>query len=707
MTSASATVTSADPEVAGASMASMSSGAGRARAKGAAAAANPQDPLAPSPAVSASSSTVSGTQGPSLSRRAPGTEFFKVALETPPRARVLTFDGIDNLDSRTAGTGNYTNTNPNVEPSDGGLCAGNGFVVQIVNNALVVFDSASGIQLTVPVAINQLWQVAPYFPSPTTFGAYMTDPRCVFDRDTGRFFLSAVFINRNETTGDFIAPSATLFAVTASGDPRAHYALYRLPTTNDGTEGTPNLAPTCPCSLDEPKLAVSADALIVNGLVFTLFTGELVSQDVYAMSKFALAAGDASVPTAAYVNSTATRVEGNVSFINVARVSPDEQFPTEAGGVVYFVSDTDFTCSGVPVRQLALFALVNTRALRERNPDVRKLELVQTLVDSLIEYNNCEIGLSPFGGLPVTQKSGLRVLNTTAPLELLSSNDDSVREPVFAHGNLFVGLNDIVPGDSNRPPTVGIAFFLIKPSVTPGENGRPAEVTGPVFKAGVIAVENRRVAEHSVSVSSMGPAWLASPSRAPTCSEEAVGSEPVLAMRTQKIEADLENLRRELSALQASVADVRNESEESVKVCKEEASSVRNETENLRGLVSRQRDVAKQVEGLRQELEQGLAGSDARVSKVERDMRASERALAQKLALVRGANGERLDDLEERLPSPAAEKAEAVACASKRTEDQLARVEERIGLMLGLVSKGGQGTFFLLEPLSQRGLRQL
>ncbi|GAQ83690.1 hypothetical protein KFL_001580040 [Klebsormidium nitens] len=214
-----------------------------------------------------------------------------------------------------------------------------------------------------------------------------------------------------------------------------------------------------------------------------------------------------------------------------------------------------------------------------------------------------------------------------------------------------------------------------------GHSERNNEKLAISVSANLVALEELRSRVLALESKSPGPA---------KGSEEAVGSEPVLAMRTQKIEADLENLRRELSALQASVADVRNESEESVKVCKEEASSVRNETENLRGLVSRQRDVAKQVEGLRQELEQGLAGSDARVSKVERDMRASERALAQKLALVRGANGERLDDLEERLPSPAAEKAEAVACASKRTEDQLARVEERIGLMLGLVSKGGQ-----------------
>lgn len=172
-----------------------------------------------------------------------------------------------------------------------------------------------------------------------------------------------------------------------------------------------------------------------------------------------------------------------------------------------------------------------------------------------------------------------------------------------------------------------------------------------------------------------------------------VGEGSSLALRTQQIEADLANLRQEMSGLQATVAGVRNHSEKGVESCREEVSNVRKEAEDLRGLVNLQGNVTKQVEALRQELEQGLAGSDARVSKLEREMRASERALAQKLAHLRGADGERLDDVGERLPSPAAEKAEAVASASKRTEDQLARVEERIGMMLGLVSKGQQGTF--------------
>ncbi|GAQ79929.1 hypothetical protein KFL_000420010 [Klebsormidium nitens] len=502
-------VTSADPVDPPAAVACTGTSAGRRRPSSGdnGPGSCPGTAADPSPTNQSTAASVISSMDPSSARHA-STQFFKVALAPPPSARVLTFDGIDNLDQRTAGTGIYNNTNPDVEPSDGGLCAGNGFVVQVVKRALVVFDSASGVQLTVPVALNQFLQVAPF--NSTTgaaLGAYTSSPRCVFDRDTGRFFFSFLLNTLNETTFMRMAPSATLVAVTTSGDPRAGYALYRLPTTNDGTEGTPDLRPTCPCFLaavltesvplsqNEPKLAVNADVLTLNGISFSLSTFESSTQDVYAMSKFALAAGDASIPTAAYINSTATLVEGMPAInLNVARVSPDEQFPTQAGGVVYFVGDTDFFCNGTLVRQLALFALVNTGALRGPNPNVFGLQLVQTLLDSLIEYNNCaffdDASLSPNGGLPATQKNGPRVLNTTAPLELLDSFDDAVRELVFANGNLFAALNHIVPGDANRPPTVGIAWFLITPHVEPAENGRPAEVTGRVFKAGVVAVVN-------------------------------------------------------------------------------------------------------------------------------------------------------------------------------------------------------------------------
>lgn len=149
--------------------------------------------------------------------------------------------------------------------------------------ALLTIDS-------VPISIDQVP------PSDSLF-----NPRCVFDHDTSRFFFSTT-----DLTTD--GASELLLAVTTGGDPRAGYALFRTLTTNDGTKETPNLTPTCPCYVFQPRLAVGADVLALNGILFS-FTGPLVSSDVYVMSKFALAAGEPLILTAAYVNSTATLIE--------------------------------------------------------------------------------------------------------------------------------------------------------------------------------------------------------------------------------------------------------------------------------------------------------------------------------------------------------------------------------------------------------------
>jgi iron-sulfur cluster repair protein YtfE (RIC family) len=171
-----------------------------------------------------------------------------------------------------------------------------------------------------------------------------------------------------------------------------------------------------------------------------------------------------------------------------------------------------------------------------------------------------------------------------------------------------------------------------------------------------------------------------------------------LAMRTQQIEADLDKLRQEVSELRSQTSEtqkklsaVEERSKTDVQGLREELAksvrTLRDETASLGGPVNGSLEVFERLEVMRNELEQGLA----KIERLEREGRASERALAQKVKkLEEGATGwGALKVPEDRPPSPTAEKAEAVASASKRTEDQLAKVEERIGLMLGLVSKGG------------------
>ena len=50
----------------------------------------------------------------------------------------VSFDGLDHFDQRTANGGNQFS----VEPPDQGLCVGNGFVMETVNDVIRVFDTA-------------------------------------------------------------------------------------------------------------------------------------------------------------------------------------------------------------------------------------------------------------------------------------------------------------------------------------------------------------------------------------------------------------------------------------------------------------------------------------------------------------------------------------------------------------------------------------
>ena len=70
------------------------------------------------------------------------------------------FDGLNHFDQRTAGTGDYVDTQFSIEPPDQALCVGNGFVVEAVNNAARV-RSANGDDLSGVVALNQFWGLAP------------------------------------------------------------------------------------------------------------------------------------------------------------------------------------------------------------------------------------------------------------------------------------------------------------------------------------------------------------------------------------------------------------------------------------------------------------------------------------------------------------------------------------------------------------------
>ena len=108
----------------------------------------------------------------------------------------LTFsiDGLSFHDQRFANNSNQFS----VEPPDQGLCAGNGFVLETVNDVLRIYDS-SGNALTGPIDLNSFYGYPPAINrrvSPLQFGPSITDPSCYYDSDTQRWFHVVLTLDR-------------------------------------------------------------------------------------------------------------------------------------------------------------------------------------------------------------------------------------------------------------------------------------------------------------------------------------------------------------------------------------------------------------------------------------------------------------------------------------------------------------------------------
>ena len=137
--------------------------------------------------------------------------------------------------------------------------------------------------------------------NPPHVGPFLSDPRCYYDAQTARWFLTVLQIDVNPFTGAFGYRSSELIAVSQTSDPTGNYGLFSFDTTNDGNGGTPS-EPNCPCFGDQPRIGadahgfyISTDSYPIHGL-FNSNGGEL-----YAMSKQGLAAAATGGPVPSLV----------------------------------------------------------------------------------------------------------------------------------------------------------------------------------------------------------------------------------------------------------------------------------------------------------------------------------------------------------------------------------------------------------------------
>jgi hypothetical protein len=388
------------------------------------------------------------------------------------------FAGLNHFDSRTAGSGSYAGTQFSLEPPDQGLCVGNGYVIEAVNDVVRMFHT-NGTAASPAIAINQFFLLKPaiHRGPPPVFGDFVSDPKCYYDVDTGRFFMTVLQISVDPTTGAFVAPTHTEIAVSQTNDPTAAWSLLSLDTT-DASHAN------CPCLGDQPLIGADAYGFYVSTNEFGLNSGFNGAQ-IYAMSKTALeAATSGSAISVFQINAGAIAApDGGIWYTLQPATSPNAGYDTNNGGTEYFLSALDF--SGTLDNRVATWALTNTSSLNS-TPD---LTLSKTLVDSEV-YGQPPNAIQRNGSIPLADA-------VKSPIALLAGNDDRMNQVVYADGKLWSGVNSVVQ-TPNGPTRVGIAYFVVSPSDSNGT------LSASMASQGYVSVNQENTLFPSIGVNDAG-----------------------------------------------------------------------------------------------------------------------------------------------------------------------------------------------------------
>jgi hypothetical protein len=400
------------------------------------------------------------------------------------------FNGISHVDSRTANSGNQFS----IEPPDQGLCAGNGYVMEAVNDAIRVFDT-QGNSLTGVEDTNSFFHLpaAIVRGTPNQIGPSLSDPKCYFDPQVRRWFVS-VLMGDTGTNAGATGRNFNLLAVSQTDHPTGAFTIFMYDVTDDGLNGTPNHA-GCPCFGDQPLLG--ADQFGVFQSTNEFGANSFNGAQIYAISKTQIVAAAASstapIPVVVHIDASQQLVPfGGLSYSIQPATSPTVGTGETAngesqGGVEYFLSALQFIDTFD--NRIAVWAVTNTQSLSKHSP---KLTLSFDVISS-------EVYGQPN---PATQMAGEFPLGTSLgdTEEFLNTNDDRMNQVVYAGGVLYGGLNTLLSvGGAEQQ---GIAWFGVRPSFDDG-------LRGHVVNQGYVAVAGADVFFPSIGVNSEGDGVIA------------------------------------------------------------------------------------------------------------------------------------------------------------------------------------------------------
>jgi hypothetical protein len=302
----------------------------------------------------------SGGDGPVAPNRSDSTAPAPVGSVAQPKSvttatpnLVTSFNGLNHFDQRfgsTAGPNAFS-----LEPPDQGLCAGsdgngNTRVLEVINDVLRVYTT-SGAPVTSATALNGFLGYPPAVvrSSPPVFGPEVTDPSCLYDAQTGHWFVDVLTLDTVPGSGAFTGTNHLDLAVSNTSDPAGGWTVYRIPVQDDGTQGTPNHGCSAgsgggrtnpnACFGDYPHIGSDANGIYLTTNEYSFFGNEFHGAQVYALSKAQLAGGAATISVTQFdTHGLDTFGFGKNGFTLWPSTTPGGGGDAAAGGTEYFLS---------------------------------------------------------------------------------------------------------------------------------------------------------------------------------------------------------------------------------------------------------------------------------------------------------------------------------------------------------------------------------
>jgi hypothetical protein len=427
-----------------------------------------------------------------------------LAVTGPGAELGVHFNGLSFHDQRRQADGG---NQLSIEPPDQALCVGNGELIEGANSLFATYDAATGAQTSGFESMNQFFigdHQIDRSVNPPQYGTYVSDPRCVYDPQSNRFFMSILSFGRDPSTGAFHGPGTIRLAASRTGTPTTSPSDWSF-TTIDVTNSS---HPGCPCFGDQPLLGLDANGVYLTTNEFPINGPGFNGAQIYAIGKAALVAG--TTPNIVRIEGApiaSTGYGGVLPYSLQPTTSPSAgDFATANGGTEYLVGALGSQLDN----RIAVWALTNTSSLDSATPSIH----VADTVISSETYGFPPAIVQPNGPTPVADSFKQHE-------NLLDGGDDRMQAAVYAHGKLWAASDTIVktPVGSSQ---VGAVYYVIDPS-------------GPaVVKQGYLSLRGDSVTRPSLGVTSAGKAvigvTLAGPDYFPSAAyatlDDSAGSAP-------------------------------------------------------------------------------------------------------------------------------------------------------------------------------------